>query len=127
MLISRFFTQFCRIACMLVFAGAWNMASAADEISGSWTNGPTSKVIEMHARLSGKEVVIASTAVPRASQTVTLGAFSDQKEAVLKLIREKVAEQTGIMINEVGDQVSITYNDQLQIKRVTPPARAKTP
>ena len=112
---------------MLVFAGAWNMASAADEISGSWTNGPTSKVIEMHARLSGKEVVIASTAVPQMHRNITLGKFSAPKEAVLKLIREKVAEQTDIMINEVGDQVSITYNDRLQLKPVAPPARTGTP
>src|SRR5687767_14895962 len=117
-----FLKKFHLIAAVLVFAGAWTKACGADDFQINWTNGPVSKVIEMYASLSGKETVIASSAATQLTRNVTLGDAAGPKEAILKLIREKVVEQTGLVISEVSDQVSITYNDRLPIKRVAAPS-----
>ena len=78
---------------------------------------PVSEVLPLYEKMSGLEFVIDSR-VKTVSSPITLRIVGLRtKEEVMKLMREALVKQAGIVITQLDDKrESVTFNDALPIK-----------
>jgi|GEM_PF-6897242 len=86
----------------------------AEETSINFGGMPADQVVDYYSQISGhKKLAIASNVLPHLTNKMIKLQGEGPKEAILKLIREKLAAETGLILTEIGDKISVTYNDQL--------------
>jgi hypothetical protein len=72
-----------------------------------------SQLIQIYQKDSGqKTLTISAEAQKNLGKTVSIRSGPVTKSDALKLMRKALAEQTGIILTDFDDKLSVTYNEQ---------------
>ena len=105
-----------RLTLCLVFLGLCGFSISAEsnrDIHLNVPGGSPSEFIELYAKLSGKQPVIASNVDISGSPLRLIRRNMDKNEA-LQFIREELLKQARLILSDIdGKTFSVTFNDRL--------------
>ena len=86
---------------------------------------PVTDVLEVYAKITGKELVISTGTLDTQSTITAWGVTTTQRETE-DLIAEILRKNAGVIVTPIdGDRVSVTYNDKLDPMPNGPPVPNK--
>jgi hypothetical protein len=87
---------------------------------------PVEQLIKIYQGNSGQKTLTISTEAQKNwAKTVSIKSGPMTKSEALKLIRKAMAEQTGIILTDFDNKLSVTYNDQFATEFVLPVQKNK--